>query len=83
MSTKALRANRRSISISRECYIRLASCVFLLAHEQIPRYSIIYPQKINYYEVGDGVNVDSVGTFNIFLDALDGIILYLAKSIIR
>ncbi|KAH6662834.1 peptidase S8/S53 domain-containing protein [Halenospora varia] len=35
-------------------------------------YSIIYPQKLRRYQVGDGVNVDSVGTFNIFLDALDG-----------
>ena len=34
-------------------------------------YGIIYPQKINLYQVGDGVNIDSVGTFNIFLDALD------------
>jgi tripeptidyl-peptidase-1 len=34
-------------------------------------YSIIYPQKIRLYQVGDGINVDSVGTFNIFLDALD------------
>lgn len=34
-------------------------------------YSIIYPQKLRLYQVGDGVNVDSVGTFNIFLDALD------------
>jgi tripeptidyl-peptidase I len=35
-------------------------------------YSIIYPQGIRLYQNGDGVNVDSVGTFNIFLDALDG-----------
>ncbi|TVY58927.1 Aorsin [Lachnellula cervina] len=34
-------------------------------------YGIIYPQKLRLYQVGDGVNVDSVGTFNIFLDALD------------
>ncbi|KAB2570965.1 Aorsin [Lasiodiplodia theobromae] len=34
-------------------------------------YSIIWPQKLRLYQVGDGVNVDSVGTFNIFLDALD------------
>lgn len=34
-------------------------------------YSIIYPQKLRLYQVGDGINVDSVGTFNIFLDALD------------
>jgi tripeptidyl-peptidase-1 len=34
-------------------------------------YSIIYPQKLRLYQVGDGVNIDSVGTFNIFLDALD------------
>lgn len=34
-------------------------------------YSIVYPQKVRLYQVGDGVNVDSVGTFNIFLDALD------------
>lgn len=34
-------------------------------------YSIVYPQKIRLYQMGDGVNVDSVGTFNIFLDALD------------
>jgi tripeptidyl-peptidase-1 len=34
-------------------------------------YSIIYPQQLRLYQVGDGVNVDSVGTFNIFLDALD------------
>lgn len=34
-------------------------------------YSIVYPQGIRLYQNGDGVNVDSVGTFNIFLDALD------------
>lgn len=34
-------------------------------------YSIIHPQQVRYYQVGDGINVDSVGTFNIFLDALD------------
>ncbi|RYC54461.1 hypothetical protein CHU98_g11749 [Xylaria longipes] len=34
-------------------------------------YSIVYPQQVRYYQVGDGINVDSVGTFNIFLDALD------------
>ncbi|KAI1827579.1 peptidase S8/S53 domain-containing protein [Xylaria intraflava] len=34
-------------------------------------YSIIHPQQVRYYQIGDGVNVDSVGTFNIFLDALD------------
>lgn len=34
-------------------------------------YSIIYPQKLRLYQVGDGINVDSVGTFNIWLDALD------------
>lgn len=34
-------------------------------------YSIIYPQRLRLYQVGDSVNVDSVGTFNIFLDALD------------
>ncbi|POS69843.1 Pro-kumamolisin [Diaporthe helianthi] len=34
-------------------------------------YSIIYPQKLRLYQVGDGVNIDSTGTFNIFLDALD------------
>ena len=34
-------------------------------------YSIIYPQGTRLYQVGDSVNVDSVGTFNIFLDALD------------
>jgi tripeptidyl-peptidase I len=35
-------------------------------------YSIIWPQKAVLYQNGDSVNVDSVGTFNIFLDALDG-----------
>ncbi|PSR82034.1 peptidase S8/S53 domain-containing protein [Coniella lustricola] len=34
-------------------------------------YSIVYPQQLRLYQVGDGINVDSVGTFNIFLDALD------------
>ncbi|KAI9691946.1 MAG: hypothetical protein M1820_009654 [Bogoriella megaspora] len=34
-------------------------------------YSIIWPQQTRLYQVGDSVNVDSVGTFNIFLDALD------------
>ena len=34
-------------------------------------YSIIWPQQIRLYQNGDSVNVDSVGTFNIFLDALD------------
>ncbi|KAI3334490.1 peptidase S8/S53 domain-containing protein [Ustulina deusta] len=34
-------------------------------------YSIVHPQQVRYYQIGDGVNVDSVGTFNIFLDALD------------
>ncbi|KAK3935714.1 subtilisin-like protein [Diplogelasinospora grovesii] len=35
-------------------------------------YAIIYPQNTRLYQNGDGVNIDSVGTFNIFLDALDG-----------
>lgn len=35
-------------------------------------YGIIYPQNTRLYQVGDGVNMDSSGTFNIFLDALDG-----------
>ncbi|KAL5115587.1 hypothetical protein ACEQ8H_006563, partial [Pleosporales sp. CAS-2024a] len=35
-------------------------------------YSIIWPQQTRLYQNGDSVNVDSVGTFNIFLDALDG-----------
>jgi tripeptidyl-peptidase-1 len=35
-------------------------------------YSMIWPQQIRLYQVGDSVNVDSVGTFNIFLDALVG-----------
>ncbi|KAH7092125.1 peptidase S8/S53 domain-containing protein [Paraphoma chrysanthemicola] len=34
-------------------------------------YSIIWPQQTRLYQSGDSVNVDSVGTFNIFLDALD------------
>jgi tripeptidyl-peptidase-1 len=34
-------------------------------------YSIIYPQKLRLFQVGDGINMDGVGTFNIFLDALD------------
>ncbi|KAH5360136.1 hypothetical protein HBI48_104470 [Parastagonospora nodorum] len=34
-------------------------------------YSIIWPQQVRLYQNGDSVNVDSVGTFNIFLDALD------------
>ena len=34
-------------------------------------YSIIWPQNTRLYQSGDSVNVDSVGTFNIFLDALD------------
>lgn len=34
-------------------------------------YAIIYPQKLRLYQVGDGINMDSVGTFNIWLDALD------------
>ncbi|KAH6642332.1 peptidase S8/S53 domain-containing protein [Boeremia exigua] len=34
-------------------------------------YSIIWPQQARLYQNGDSVNVDSVGTFNIFLDALD------------
>ncbi|KAI2627126.1 peptidase S8/S53 domain-containing protein [Xylaria nigripes] len=34
-------------------------------------YALIYPQQVRYYQLGDGINVDSVGTFNIFLDALD------------
>ncbi|KAH9890789.1 peptidase S8/S53 domain-containing protein [Xylariomycetidae sp. FL2044] len=34
-------------------------------------YSIVHPQQVRLYQVGDGINVDSVGTFNIFLDALD------------
>lgn len=35
-------------------------------------YSIIWPQQTRQYQNGDSINVDSVGTFNIFLDALDG-----------
>lgn len=34
-------------------------------------YSIIWPQHTRHYQNGDSVNVDSTGTFNIFLDALD------------
>ena len=34
-------------------------------------YSVVYPQEIRLYQVCDGVNCDSVGTFNVFLDALD------------
>lgn len=34
-------------------------------------YSIVYPQEVRLYQVCDGVNCDSVGTFDIFLDALD------------
>lgn len=34
-------------------------------------YSIVWPQGVRLYQNGDSVNVDSVGTFNIFLDALD------------
>jgi tripeptidyl-peptidase-1 len=37
-------------------------------------YSIIWPQQTRLYQSGDSVNVDSVGTFNIFLDALVGYI---------
>jgi tripeptidyl-peptidase-1 len=33
-------------------------------------YSIIWPQQTRLYQNGDSVNVDSVGSFNIFLDAL-------------
>lgn len=33
-------------------------------------YSIIWPQTTRLYQNGDSINVDSVGTFNIFLDAL-------------
>jgi tripeptidyl-peptidase-1 len=35
-------------------------------------YSIIWPQQTRLYQIGDSFNVDSVGTFNIFLDALVG-----------
>ncbi|KAI1516918.1 activation domain containing protein [Pyrenophora tritici-repentis] len=35
-------------------------------------YSIIHSQSTRLCQIGDSVNVDSVGTFNIFLDALDG-----------
>ncbi|KAI0477842.1 subtilisin-like protein [Xylariaceae sp. FL0804] len=35
-------------------------------------YSIVWPQGVRLYQNGDSINVDSVGTFNIFLDALDG-----------
>ncbi|KAI1322779.1 peptidase S8/S53 domain-containing protein [Xylariaceae sp. FL0255] len=34
-------------------------------------YSIVHPQGVRLYQVGDNINIDSVGTFNIFLDALD------------
>lgn len=33
-------------------------------------YSIIWPKQIRLYQVGDWVNMVSVGTFNTFLDAL-------------
>jgi tripeptidyl-peptidase-1 len=33
-------------------------------------YSIIWPKQIRLYQVGGWVNMDSVGTFNTFLDAL-------------
>jgi len=43
-------------------------------------YSIIYPQNTRLYQNGDSVNVDSVGTFNIFLDALVSLLDYLPSS---
>ena len=44
-------------------------------------YSIIWPQGIRLYQNGDSVNVDSVGTFNIFLDALVGLLQLLAPTL--
>jgi len=43
-------------------------------------YSIIYPQNTRLYQNGDSVNVDSVGTFNIFLDALVSLFHHLLSS---
>ena len=43
-------------------------------------YSIIYPQNTRLYQNGDSVNVDSVGTFNIFLDALVSTFHHLPSS---
>ena len=34
-------------------------------------YSIVYPQGVRLYQVGD-TNIDSTGTFNTLIDALDG-----------
>ncbi|KAK7739386.1 hypothetical protein SLS63_001729 [Diaporthe eres] len=34
-------------------------------------YSIIYPQKLRLYQVGDGINVDSVGTYPAYPDPND------------
>lgn len=48
-----------------------APFVFESAVDFQTAYSIIYPQGTRLYQIGDGVNVDDAGTFNIFLDALD------------
>ena len=50
---------------------QLGNYVFESAIDFQTSYSIIYPQDTIWYNVGDGINVNSVGTFNILLDALD------------
>jgi tripeptidyl-peptidase-1 len=50
--------------------VALASEVIESALDFQTAYSIIWPQQTRLYQSGDSVNVDSVGTFNIFLDAL-------------
>jgi tripeptidyl-peptidase-1 len=50
--------------------VALASEVIESALDFQTAYSIIWPQQTRLYQNGDSVNVDSVGTFNIFLDAL-------------
>jgi tripeptidyl-peptidase-1 len=42
-------------------------------------YSIILPQQVRLYQVGDSVNMDSVGTCDIFLDSL----MILLRSALR
>lgn len=40
-------------------------------------YSIIWPQQVRLYQVGESASMDSTGSFNVFLDALVGPILAL------
>ncbi|KAH8889041.1 subtilisin-like protein [Thozetella sp. PMI_491] len=51
--------------------VALEHHVFEAGYDLQTSISLVYPQGTRQYQIGDGINIDSAGTFNIFLDALD------------